>query len=133
MTAGSFVLGYHGCDRELGERVLAGDAELRPSTNEYDWLAEGIYIWENDAERGLHWAKMLHKHGRKSRFPIRAPFVLGVVADLGHCLDLLQAESIRLVSGAYHELKTTNERMGLAMPVNKLAAASWRCGISTAR
>jgi hypothetical protein len=31
----SFVLGFHGCDREVGETVLAGGL-LAASTNDYD-------------------------------------------------------------------------------------------------
>lgn len=34
----SFVLGYHGCDRKVAERVLAGKQQLIPSRNDYDWL-----------------------------------------------------------------------------------------------
>jgi len=33
MKMGSFVLGYHGCDRALGEAVLAGKKDLKPSKN----------------------------------------------------------------------------------------------------
>lgn len=36
MKAPAFILGYHGCDREVGEAVLAGELELKPSTNLYD-------------------------------------------------------------------------------------------------
>ena len=33
----SFVLGFHGCDRSVGEAVLNGDiAHLDPSRNDYD-------------------------------------------------------------------------------------------------
>ncbi len=35
-----FVLGYHGCDRDVGERLLAGEA-FQPSDNDYDWLGPG--------------------------------------------------------------------------------------------
>ncbi len=51
---GSVLIGYHGCDRETGERVLAGETELIASTNDYDWLGHGIYFWENDPERALN-------------------------------------------------------------------------------
>lgn len=34
------VVGYHGCDAAVAERVLAGKAELKISTNPYDWLGE---------------------------------------------------------------------------------------------
>jgi hypothetical protein len=36
----SFVLGYHGCDRETGERLLLNEP-FRPSENTYDWLGKG--------------------------------------------------------------------------------------------
>lgn len=117
---GAIAIGYHGCDRELGERILSGETELRPSTNEYDWLAEGVYLWENDMERGFQWARLLQRHGKKSRHPIRHPFVLGVVVELGNGLDLLRAEPIRLVRDAYQALKQAHEETGQIMPVNKL-------------
>ena len=57
MKMGSFVLGYHGCDRKVGEAVLAGKKELKQSKNEHDWLGHGIYFWENNPQRALDWAK----------------------------------------------------------------------------
>ena len=32
----TFILGYHGCDRELAEDVFAGRRALEPSVNDYD-------------------------------------------------------------------------------------------------
>jgi hypothetical protein len=54
LTTG-FVLGYHGCDRKVGERLLGGEA-LKPSNNDYDWLGPGIYFWEANPLRGLEFA-----------------------------------------------------------------------------
>jgi hypothetical protein len=122
-TPGAIAIGYHGCDREVGERILAGEMELRPSTNDYDWLAEGGYLWENDQERGFQWARLLQRHGKNSRHPIREPFVLGAVVDLGNCLDLLRAEPIRLVRDAYQALKQAFAETGQIMPVNKRVKA----------
>ena len=48
----SFVLGFHGCDRSVGENVLSGKTRLRKSSNDYDWLGNGIYFWENNPQRG---------------------------------------------------------------------------------
>ena len=47
----SFVLGYHGCARQVGETVLAGDTSLIRSERDYDWLGPGTYFWESDAVR----------------------------------------------------------------------------------
>ena len=41
----SFILGFHGCDRSLGEAILAGKTQhLNRSENDYDWLGHGIYF-----------------------------------------------------------------------------------------
>ena len=58
MFATSFVLGYHGCDEKIGERILAG-RHVSLSRNAYDWLGTGAYFWENSPERALSWAKFL--------------------------------------------------------------------------
>lgn len=56
MRIPGLVLGYHGCDREVAERVLAGKTEVRSSTNAFDWLGSGVYFWENNPRRALSWA-----------------------------------------------------------------------------
>lgn len=78
----SFVLGFHGCERDIGERVLAGEETLLDSTNDYDWLGRGAYFWENNPQRALSFAT----NAQKQR-SIRNPFVIGAVIDLGRCLD----------------------------------------------
>jgi hypothetical protein len=59
----SFVLAYHGCDRRIGERLLAGKDELQKSENAYDWLGPGIYFWESNPQRALEFAA--EKRSRK--------------------------------------------------------------------
>ena len=44
----NLVIGFHGCDRSVVEKVI--------STNDYDWLESGIYFWENNEERAWQWA-----------------------------------------------------------------------------
>lgn len=39
----SFVLGYHGCEQEVGEQILCFDP-FRLSANDYDWLGSGVYF-----------------------------------------------------------------------------------------
>jgi len=112
------AIGYHGCDREIGERVLAGEIELRPSTNDYDWLGSGVYLWENDEVRAWQWAKSLQRHAKMSVGQIKEPFVVGVVVDLGDCLDLLQADSIRLVAEAHADLRQVTSEASRSMPRN---------------
>lgn len=57
----NLVIGFHGCDQSVVEAVIAGKTELLASTNDYDWLGNGIYFWENNEERAWQWAKDLAK------------------------------------------------------------------------
>jgi len=52
-TLPSFVLGFHGCDRRVAERVFAGKSTLKSSENDYDWLGHGVYFWENNPQRAM--------------------------------------------------------------------------------
>lgn len=40
----NLVIGFHGCDQSVVEAVIAGKTELLASTNDYDWLGNGIYF-----------------------------------------------------------------------------------------
>ena len=117
--ASAFVLGYHGCDKAVGEKVLANQEHLRASDNDYDWLGTGIYFWENSAGRALDWAKFAKANPKFTRAKIADPFVVGAIIDLGNCLDLLEAESIRTVKRGYGKLNETCERMETPMLQNK--------------
>jgi len=117
--ASAFVLGYHGCDKTVGEKVLANQEHLKASGNDYDWLGTGIYFWENSPRRALDWAKFARANPKSSRAKITKPFVVGAIIDLGNCLDLLEAESIRAVKRGYSELRKTYEMSEAAMPLNR--------------
>jgi hypothetical protein len=118
MQSRGWVIGYHGCDSDVAEVVLSGKEGLRVSENDYDWLGSGIYFWENDARRAQAWAELVRDHPRFSAEPIRRPAVIGAVIDLGHCLDLLEAEPIRLVRDAYDDLRKIFAEAGSSMPTN---------------
>jgi hypothetical protein len=122
MTHSSIHIGYHGCDRETGERVLSGETDLHISTNDYDWLGDGIYFWENDPERAAHWARSVQRHGKRRRREIKEPFVIGAVIQMGNCLDLMQAESIRVVREAHERLQSIYLEAKTEMPQNRLVA-----------
>lgn len=110
----SFVLGYHGCDRAVGEKALSGDLELIQSDKEYDWLGPGVYFWENDPDRAWEWAEAKARRGEYAD-----PFVLGAVIDLGNCLDLLVRENLELLRWAYDDFAARQEEAGLPMLENK--------------
>ncbi|MGH9444695.1 MAG: hypothetical protein ACRD3O_03060 [Terriglobia bacterium] len=101
----SFVLGYHGCDRETGERLLLNES-FQASENDYDWLGSGIYFWEANPDRALAWAheradRILKKEGRNVE-----PFVVGAVIDPGFCLDLVSSNGIQAIEEAYGSFRS---------------------------
>jgi hypothetical protein len=98
MLSHSLAIGYHGCDRSLAGRIVAGETELKPSENAWDWLGHGIYLWEDSPARALRWAEAeAGRDGSKIRFPA----VLGAVVDLGNCLNLADTEALTLVKDAH--------------------------------
>jgi hypothetical protein len=114
----SFVLGYHGCDRRIAERVLAGKEILRPSHNDYDWLGDGIYFWEHNARRAFEFASEVAGWPHPSGQRIRTPAVVGAIIDLGSCLNLLDSRFIEMVRDAHRELVLVSEAVGVDLPRN---------------
>jgi hypothetical protein len=112
----SFVLGYHGCERELGEAVIRGEKRLKQSTSKYHWLGKGIYFWEDDPLRALEWAQ-----GRPAARALKDPFAIGAVIDMRNCLDLRVRENAELVREAYELLRDETLETGMEMPVNQSA------------
>ena len=110
----AFILGYHGCDKEVGERLLAGTV-FKPSDNDYDWLGPGIYFWESNPLRGLEFAAEVSKREGSS---ISKPFVIGAVIELGLCLDLTTSTGLEWVRIAYDSLVEVTRAAALKMPSN---------------
>lgn len=121
MFAVSFVLGFHGCDQSVGEKMLANEQDVIVSENRYDWLGAGAYFWENSPDRALEWAHFLTKHPQNPEHNIAKPFVVGAVIDLGNCLDLSDAGSLEIIKEAYARFKETSELAGSPLPVNEPA------------
>lgn len=118
-THPSLVLGFHGCDEDIAEKVISGKAKLEKSTNNYDWLGHGTYFWENNPVRALEYAQELKVHPLKSKSKINQPAVIGAILDLGYCLDLLEARSLALLKDAYKALHSAAIKNGAKIPENK--------------
>jgi hypothetical protein len=113
----SFVLAYHGCDRDVANRLLDGERFIA-STNDYDWLGHGSYFWEANPRRGLEYAKELAVRMRGAS-KVVIPAVVGAIIDMGLCLDLTTAFGIEQVRLAYQALKTVADRSSSGiMPKN---------------
>ena len=116
-----WVLGFHGCDESIGEQVLSGKvAHLAPSKNEYDWLGEGIYFWENNPARALEFARDgAGSDPKVTKGKIANPFVIGAIIDLGLCFNLLDSSALAELAEAHKTLETLYKSASLSMPVNK--------------
>jgi hypothetical protein len=112
----SFVLGYHGCERDVGLKIVRGEQSLQPGKSTFDWIGQGIYFWEGDPIRAYEWANK-----KKVRNHIKDPFVIGAVIDLGNCLDLLVRENVDIVRYAFESFKEVQKTAGLPLPKNKSA------------
>lgn len=112
--ATSFVLGYHGCDKAVGEKALGGQIRLLQSKRKYDWLGPGTYFWESDAKRAWEFAEW-----RVDRGDYDEAFVVGAVIDLRHCLDLTSREDLEILRAAHDSFIAVQKKSGLEIPANK--------------
>jgi len=110
------VLGFHGCDQDVYEKVIKNNESLKASVNDHDWLGHGQYFWENNYERAMDWAK---EQSKKQNSHIKSPAVVGAIIDLGYCLNLMDNLSINIVKNAYDMMKKDFELIGKSMPVNR--------------
>lgn len=111
----NLVIGFHGCDKSVVDKVIAGEDNLIASTNDYDWLGHGIYFWENNETRALQYAQELLRRGSSS---VKVPAVLGAVLDLGYCMDLTDSLYLGELKEAYNTLVETCALTGLELPQN---------------
>jgi hypothetical protein len=110
------VVGYHGCDAAVAERLLAGERELRISRNPYDWLGEGVCFWEHGPSRAYEWAV---EQAKLSRTKVRNPSVIGAQINLGVCLDLLDTANTRLLGLWYGRFRYFMRQNRIRMPRNR--------------
>lgn len=116
----SLVLGFHACDREVGESILAGEKGFKASENAYDWLGHGMYFWETSVERARDYSLEL----KEKRGKIKEPFVIGAVIHLGYCFDLLDCYALKVLQSHYQQLTHIYKTAGLTLPINKSTSST---------
>jgi len=112
----NLVIGFHGCDKSVLEKVINGQDNLQKSENIYDWLGHGIYFWQNSKSRAMQYASEA-QHRQYSK--IKNPAVIGAIIDLGHCMDLTDSEYLSELKEGYRALKESNSAAGIELPENK--------------
>ena len=125
------VLGFHGCDRAVAEKVLNSNEEhLTFSENDYDWLGDGIYFWLNDPQRAYEWARQTKERNPEK---VKDPYVIGAVIDLGLCLNFCERESILLLQKSYELLSESFNTLGLDLQTQKKNKAPDKGGFNLVR
>lgn len=108
----NLYIGFHGCEKNEGMRLLTEPNSLSSSTRNHERLGHGFYVWENNIERALDWAKN-HRPN-----PYKEPFVIGVVYTLGNCMDLTDKHFIDLLSDDYPRFVEDLQWIGEPIPQN---------------
>lgn len=115
MDYSRFVVGYHGCDSMLTQKVLLGDADLELSNNKYDWLGRGIYFWEHGPARAMQFAV---DEAKRKPAKVKEPSVLGAYIYLGDCFDLLDVEFTSILEAAFPSFVADQASRGEPVPQN---------------
>lgn len=112
----NIIIAFHGCDKKVFDKILYSHEPFRSSMNNYDWLGNGMYFWEQNLERAWEWAKCGLTN---PKLHIETPAVIGAVIDLGFCLNLLDSNNIQLLKNQYEIFKTKMSIAGKPMPENR--------------
>ena len=119
MRVKSLVLAYHGCDVLTRDKLVSGELKaLKPSVNEYDWLGDGAYFYEDDSNRALQYAHYsaancaLHLTAKA----IGTPAVVGAVLHVDRWLDMTTQEGLQHFKNAMLTLKAGVANDEAAMP-----------------
>lgn len=108
---GMRVIGYHGTSVQAARRILSSGFEV--SRNEYDWLGDGAYFFQDAPVRALEWARQ--------RFGDDAA-VIGAEIDLDGCIDLLDIPWERVIVRAFELYIEHLTQSGLPVPTQSRGA-----------
>ena len=110
------MIGFHGCDVKVRKLLVDRPNEVKISSEANDWLGHGFYVWENNQERALKWAEA--KKFRKGSSGDFEPSVVGVVYQLGYCLDFTDNQFLSMIPKYFDLLKQELEDIGEVIPSN---------------
>lgn len=113
------LIGFHGCEESVRNRIVIGGSMLKASKNGYDWLGTGFYFWENNYRRALEFAQ--NPPGKKK---YKNPSVLGAIIDLEYCLDLLDTAYLGMVKKSYEIFTSSGGTNNEELPQNKVVKGS---------
>jgi len=105
------VTGFHGTSSNNVEKILSEG--FKPSGNEYDWLGDGVYFFQDAPERAWEWARKIHKGNG---------VVIGANIKLEDCIDLLDIRWTGVLSEMYDAFLKKVKLMDIKMPNQTVGA-----------
>ena len=73
----TLVLGFHACERKIGEEILKGTKGFKASENDFDWLGNGMYFWGNSPSRAKSYGIELKE--KRNEFEIPSAHIMQLV------------------------------------------------------
>lgn len=111
------VTGYHGTSAAAAARIA--ETGFIASENEYDWLGDGVYFFQDAPTRAWEWARANHSE----------PAVVSALISLDGCMDLLDIEWFSFLNDAYDAYVARAKRLGLALPRQTAGAHRLDCSV----
>ncbi len=108
MTGRREGIGYHGTTLEAAKMIAREGFKI--SSNEYDWLGDGIYFFQDSQSRAWEWA---YQVSSKRNSP---PVVIACQIDLTNCWDLLDPAAVRRLGNYYNDVLNFYNRTGAVKP-----------------
>ncbi|HWB48622.1 MAG TPA: hypothetical protein VG651_05900 [Stellaceae bacterium] len=99
------VRGFHGTNLVAARKITAEG--FVPSANEYDWLGDGAYFFQDAPRRAFEWARELHG-------PEAA--IVGADIELINCMDLLDIEWCSTLTEVHDEFVKKLKAANLPLP-----------------
>lgn len=105
MKTSLMVLGYHGTKRSYVTSILNNG--FLPSTNEYDWLGDGVYFFQDAPNRARTWAADCYGSD---------VCVIGAEIELIDCIDLLDTGWSEFLADVYDKYLEKMKTEGISLP-----------------
>lgn len=99
------AIGYHGTSAGAAQRILSSGFEI--SRNDYDWLGDGAYFFQDAPVRAKEWAEQ--------RFGDDAA-VIGAEIELADCIDLLDVPWHAEIGRAYFRYLAVLDQRAQSLP-----------------
>lgn len=99
------VIGYHGTSISAANDIL--DEGFRISENQYDWLGDGVYFFQEAPQRAWDWALEWHRNEAA---------VVGAEISTAECINLLDTEWNSFMANAYNSYLSFINQLGDQVP-----------------